>query len=129
MLDTNIVSDLIRNPAGKAAGRLATLGQDQLCVSIITACELRFGAAKSKSIRMAERVEAILARIPVLPLGPPADLHYGRIRTELAATGRLIGPNGLLIASHAAALGAVVVTANAGEFERVRDLRIENWLA
>ena len=128
MLDTNIVSDMIRHPAGKVAGRIAEAGEDNLCVSIITAAELKYGAAKSGSARLLARVEAVLARVPVLPLDVPADAEYGDIRASLEAAGRLIGPNDLLIAAHARSLGAVIVTANAGEFRRVRDLKVENWL-
>jgi tRNA(fMet)-specific endonuclease VapC len=128
MLDTNIVSDMIRHPAGRVAGRIAEAGEDNLCVSIITAAELRYGAAKSGSARLLARVEAVLARVPVLPLDVPADAAYDDIRASLEAAGRLIGPNDLLIAAHARSLGAVIVTANAGEFRRVRDLKVENWL-
>jgi tRNA(fMet)-specific endonuclease VapC len=128
MLDTNIVSDMIRHPAGRVAGRIAEAGEDNLCVSIVTAAELRYGAAKSGSARLLARVEAVLAQVPILPLDVPADAEYGDIRASLEAGGRLIGSNDLLIAAHARSLGAVIVTANAGEFRRVRDLKVENWL-
>jgi tRNA(fMet)-specific endonuclease VapC len=65
----------------------------------------------------------------VLPLEVPADTEYGRIRAELEAAGRPIGGNDLLIAAHAYATGATIVTANTGEFKRVRGLSVENWLA
>ena len=65
MLDTNIVSDMMRNPAGKVVGHIARVGEDTLCLSIVTAAELRFGAAKSGSSRLLARVEAVLARIAV----------------------------------------------------------------
>jgi tRNA(fMet)-specific endonuclease VapC len=74
-------------------------------------------------------VEAVLARVPVLPLDVPADAEYGVIRAELEATGKSIGPNDLLIAAHAQALGATIVTANVAEFRRVRGLTVENWIA
>jgi tRNA(fMet)-specific endonuclease VapC len=128
MLDTNIVSDLIRNPAGKAAGRLRAVGDDGLAVSIITAAELRFGAVKSGSTRLLSRVEAILDTLEVLPFDVPADAEYANIRVELEALGQPIGPNDLLIAAHARSLGTPIVTANATEFSRVRGLIVENWL-
>ncbi len=128
MLDTNIVSDMIRHPAGRIAGRIAEAGEDNLCVSIITAAKLRYGAAKSGSARLLARVEAVLARVPVLPLDVPAEAEYADIRASLEVAGRLIGPNDLLIAARARSKYAVVVTANAGEFRRVRALKVENWL-
>jgi tRNA(fMet)-specific endonuclease VapC len=128
MLDTNIVSDLIQNPAGKAAVRLRAVGDYGLAVSIIVAAELRFGAAKSGSPRLLSRVEAILDTLDVLPFGVPVDAEYANIRVELEASGKPIRPNDLLIAAHARSLGTTIVTANANEFSRVRGLNIENWL-
>ena len=129
MLDTNIVSDMMRNPAGNVAAHIARVGEDTLCLSIVTAAELRFGAAKSGSSRLLARVEAVLARVPVLPLDVPADAEYGGIRARLEAAGQPIGPNDLLIAAHATAVGATLVTANLGEFQRIPGLKLENWTA
>jgi tRNA(fMet)-specific endonuclease VapC len=128
MLDTNIISDLIKNPQGKAAKRIAKLGEDNICTSIIVAAELRYGCAKSGSKRLLKAVEDILDEIAVLPFDAPADAEYGGIRSELEAAGRPIGSNDLLIAAHASAAGATVVTANLDEFKRVRGLSAENWL-
>ncbi len=128
MLDTNIVSELARNPQGIVARRIADVGPDAICVSIITAAELRYGCAKKGSPKLLAQIEAILGSIPVLALDIPADAEYGAIRAELEVAGKPIGPNDLLIAAHAHALEAVLVTANIGEFKRVRDLRVENWL-
>lgn len=129
MLDTNIISDLIKNPQGKAAKRIARVGEDNVCTSIIVAAELRYGCAKSGSARLLKAVEDILSELTVLPLGVPADTEYGGIRAELEAAGRLIGSNDLLIAAHAYTTSATIVTANASEFKRVRGLKVENWLA
>ena len=129
LLDTNIISDLIRNPQGKAARRIARAGDDNICTSIIVAAELRYGCAKSGSIRLLKAVEGLLGEIAVLPFDVPADTDYGRIRRELEAAGKPIGGNDLLIAAHAKAIGATVVTANTEEFKRIRGLNVENWLA
>jgi tRNA(fMet)-specific endonuclease VapC len=129
MLDTNIVSDLIRNPQGRAARRIAKLGEDNICTSIIVAAELRYGCAKSGSKQLLKAVEDLLGEIDILPFEVPADTEYGGIRVELEAAGKPIGGNDLLIAAHAYATGATIVTANADEFSRVRGLRVENWLA
>lgn len=128
MLDTNIVSELARNPKGTVAKRIAEVGPDAICVSIITAAELRYGCAKKGSPKLLAQIEAILGSVLVLALDVPADAEYGGIRTELEAAGKPIGPNDLFIAAHAYALGAILVTANTGEFTRVRELRVENWL-
>ena len=129
MLDTNIISDLIRNPQGRAAKRIAKVGEDNICTSIIVAAELRYGCAKSGSRRLLSAVEDLLGEINVLPFDVPADAEYGGIRAELEAAGKPIGGNDLLIAAHASATGATIVTANTDEFKRVRGLKVENWLA
>jgi tRNA(fMet)-specific endonuclease VapC len=129
MLDTNIVSDLVRNPQGAAFDKIVEIGSDNLCVSIITAAELRYGCTRKGFPRLLQQVEAILGGLDILPLDVPVDVEYGGIRAELEAAGTPIGPNDLLIAAHAYALGATLVTANLGEFARVRGLSVENWLA
>ncbi len=129
MLDTNIISDLIRNPRGKAAERIASAGEDAICTSIVVAAELRYGCAKSGSKRLLKAVEGVLGEITVLPFELPADAEYGRIRSELEAAGESIGGNDLLIAAHARATSTTVVTANTDEFRRVRGLIVEDWLA
>jgi tRNA(fMet)-specific endonuclease VapC len=129
MLDTNIISDLIRNPQGKAARRIGKVGEDNVCTSIIVAAELRYGCAKSGSQRLLKAVEDLLGEINVLPFDVPADVDYGGIRAELETIGKPIGGNDLLIAAHACAIGAAIVTANTDEFKRIRGLKVENWLA
>jgi tRNA(fMet)-specific endonuclease VapC len=128
MLDTNILSDLIRNPQGRTARRIAKVGENNVCTSIIVAAELRYGCAKSGSMRLRKAVEDLLGEIDVLPFEAPADADYGALRASLEAAGTPIGSNDMLIAAHAEALGATIVTANADEFKRVRGLKTENWL-
>ena len=103
--------------------------EDNICTSIIVAAELRYGCAKSGSKRLLKAVEDMLGEINVLPFDVPADAEYGGIRSELEAVGKPIGGNDLLIAAHAYATGATIVTANADEFKRIRGLNVENWLA
>jgi tRNA(fMet)-specific endonuclease VapC len=129
MLDTNVISDLIKNPKGKAAKRIARIGEDNICTSIIVAAELRYGCAKKGSERLLKSVEDLLAEIDVLPFESPADVEYGNIRSELENAGKPIGANDFLIAAHATAVNATIVTANVDEFKRVRGLKVENWLA
>lgn len=129
LLDTNILSDLIRHPQGTVANRISAAGEDTVCTSVVVAAELRFGAQKSGSRRLAHRVDLILSALDVLALEPPADRHYGEIRQQLARQGTPIAPNDLLIAAHTLALDLTLVTANAQEFSRVPGLKVENWLS
>ena len=128
LLDTNVLSDLIRHPQGRVSKRISVVGEDAVCTGIIVAAELRFGAEKSASRKLADRVELVLSALEVLPLEPPAARIYGEIRQHLARQGSPIGPNDLLIAAHALSQDLTVVTANAAGFSRVPDLRVENWL-
>ena len=128
LLDTNILSDLIRQPQGNIAQRISSAGEDTVCTSVIVAAELRYGAEQSGSSQLADRVDLILSALDIQALEPPADRHYGKIRQYLTRRGIPIGPNDLLIASQALALELTVVSANAGEFSRVPGLKVENWL-
>lgn len=128
LLDTNILSDLMRNPHGHVADRIAQNGEQQVCTSIIVVAELRFGVAKTRSRRLAAQLAAILGGIAVLPFEAPADVTYSEVRTQLEQTGNPIGANDMLIAAQALSLGLTLVTANQREFSRVQGLTIENWL-
>ena len=128
LLDTNILSDLVRNPQGVVAAKITKAGEDTVCTSVIVAAELRYGAAKSNSARLTERIDLILSALEILPLETPADHKYATLRHYLTRQGTLIGPNDLLIAAHALAGGLTLVTTNAGEFSRVPGLKVENWL-
>ena len=128
LLDTNIVSDLIRNPKGRVATRIEKVGEAQIAVSVIVAAELRFGVAKGGSPLIADKVESLLKSIKVLSLEPPADACYATIRARLQSTGAPISGNDMLIAAHAMAVGYTLVTDNVREFSRIRNLKVENWL-
>ena len=128
LLDTNILSDLVRNPQGLVAAKITKAGEDTVCTSIIVAAELRYGAIKSNSAKLAERVDLILSALEILPLETPVDHQYASLRHHLTRQGTPIGPNDLLIAAHALANDLTVVTANIGEFSRVSGLKVENWL-
>ena len=128
LLDTNIVSDLVRNPRGKVAEEIRKVGEGQVCTSIIVAAELRYGATKKHSPRLLAQLEAVLGALEVLPFEAPADATYGLLRAQLERSGRPIGGNDLLIAAQALALGYTIVTDNENEFARIDELRRENWL-
>jgi tRNA(fMet)-specific endonuclease VapC len=128
LLDTNILSELVRRPRGRIADHIAKVGEQHVCTSIIVAAELRYGAAKKASARLTAQLEAVLGAVEVLALESPVDAIYGETRARLERAGQSIGANDLLIAAHALALGHTIVTDNEYEFSRVPDLRIENWL-
>ena len=128
LLDTNIVSELVKNPQGKLAGKMLASGWEKYsCTSIIVACELRYGAAKKQSPKLTFNVEQVLASLPVLPFQDAADATYAIIRTDLEQRGLPIGCHDLLIAAHACSLNLILVTANEQEFSRIPDLKVENW--
>ena len=128
LLDTNTVSDLIRNPGGGAARRIAVIGQGAVCTSVIVAAELRYGAIRRGSPILSLRVSEALERLEVLPFDTPADEAYAAIRTQLERSGRPISANDMFIAAHALSLGFILVTDNLREFARVEGLVCENWL-
>lgn len=128
LLDTNILSDLMKHPSGIVYKKILEVGEEKICTSIIVACELRFGIEKSGSVRLAESLDKILSAINILPLEIPTEHYYAKIRNYLEQSGTPIGPNDLLIASQALTLDLIVVSANKSEFSRVKDLQVENWL-
>ncbi len=93
LLDTTILSDLVRHPQGTVASRIATAAEESICTSIVAAAELRFGAVKSGSKKLADRVDLILSAVEILPMETPADRHYGDLRHHLMRQGTPIGPN------------------------------------
>lgn len=128
LLDTNILSELIREPA-RLQANIAAIGEPRLCTSIVNACELRFGAKKKGSKLLSGRVERLLEALEVLPLKDNVAPVYAEIRNHLESRGRPIGGNDYLIAAHAIGENCVLVTQNEREFRRVPNLVTENWLS
>ena len=128
LLDTNIVSNLVRDPHGRVADRIKAIGEQNICTSIIVSAELRYGTSKKASPRLTAQVEAVLGAIDTLPLDSPTDEIYGSIRMQLELAGTPIGGNDLFIAAQAIALDHTLVTDNDKEFARIDGLRVENWL-
>ncbi|MFO0483821.1 MAG: type II toxin-antitoxin system VapC family toxin [bacterium] len=128
MLDTNTLSDLIRNPQGALVQRLSSVEPDAVATSIVVACELRFGARRKGSDALTSRVEQLLGALTVLPFDEPADQHYADIRAALERAGTPIGSHDLFIAAHARSRGMTLVTHNTREFERVPGLSVEDWM-
>ena len=88
LLDTDIVSALVKDPAGALAARIAKLDPDSFCTSIVVAAELRYGACLKDSDKLTQQVATVLEAIEILPLDAPIDQHYGEIRAALARIGR-----------------------------------------
>jgi tRNA(fMet)-specific endonuclease VapC len=128
LLDTNILSDLVRKPHGEVAKAIARVGEQNVCTSVVVTAELRFGAAKSGSKRLVRQVDRILSALEILPLEPPADRQYASVRKPLEQRGHPIGPNDLLIDAQSLSENCTLVTANEREFSRVPSLKTENWL-
>jgi tRNA(fMet)-specific endonuclease VapC len=127
MLDTNAISELMRQPGGAFAQWSANIPAEQLFTSVVVACELRFGAKRKGSAALSRAVELMLGNLLVLPFGPPADAHHADIRATLEKAGRPIGSHDLFIAAHARSLKLTLVTRNMGEFSRVPRLRCLDW--
>jgi tRNA(fMet)-specific endonuclease VapC len=131
LLDSNALSELIRNPGGSVSQQFERKAADpanEMLTSIVTACEIRYGVVKKGSRTLSERVDRTLTAVEIVPLSVGVDALYAVLRTDLERKGQLIGPNDMLIAAHALALDAILVTDNVREFKRVKGLKIENWL-
>ena len=128
LLDTNILSHLVRQPQGPVADHIADVGEANVLTSVIVACELRYGAAKRGSRKLTRQVEAVLSAMAIRPLESDIERVYASIRVALERKGTPIGAHDMLIAAHARAIDAVCVTDNVAEFRRVPALKIENWL-
>ena len=129
LLDTNIVSLILKGRSQRAAEVMATKPRARVGVSVITEMELRFGLEKHPSPgRLKLVVDGFLSTVRVLPFPPEIASIYGRLRWALERAGRPIGPLDTIIAAHSVALGAILVTNNTAEFGRVAGLRCEDWV-
>ncbi|MBM3807709.1 MAG: type II toxin-antitoxin system VapC family toxin [Acidimicrobiia bacterium] len=128
MLDTDICSYIMKRSHPLVLERLRSVPVDDVCMSVVTKAELLFGVEVSP--RRAQDATALAAFLPYVDapaLDEDAALHYAEIRADLKRRGAMMGANDLFISAHARSLGLTVVTNNTAEFERVRDLKVENW--
>ena len=129
MLDTDVCIYLVNERDGALRSQFE-VNAHAICISSITYAELCFGAENSARVESNVReLEAFCLDLDILSFDSAAGVHYGEIRQALTRRGRVIGANDLLIASHARSADATLVTNNVGEFGRVPNLRIENWVA
>ena len=102
----------------------------KIFVPEVVRAELLHGCLRSaRPKRNVDAVERFLGPFRRLPFGGAAAEHYAQIRVELELSGRVIGPNDLLIAATVRAAGAILVTNNLREFQRVSGLECEDWMA
>ncbi len=127
LLDTDTLSHVLREPSGTVARRIAVVGEQAVATTPIVAGELRFGARRSGSHPLVERVDELLARLQVLPLDDRVAMAYADVRRALEQVGTPFPPNDLWIAAHALAEERIVVTGNVREFRRVAGLGVEDW--
>jgi tRNA(fMet)-specific endonuclease VapC len=127
LLDTNIVSFHIRSSSPMLQRRLRRIRAASVALSVVTEMEILYGLARNPRLRIAPLVEAFLAGITVLDLDSKVAGVYARARAALDAKGTPIGPLDLMIGAHALAIGATLVTSNAGEFRRIPGLKVVDW--
>jgi tRNA(fMet)-specific endonuclease VapC len=127
LLDTNTVSHLVRRHPG-VSQRVTAIPMTALAISAITEGELLFGLARRpEAVRLSAGVRELLLRLDVLPWDSHVAEVYGALRAHMAGLGRVLAPLDLLIAAHAQAVSAVLVT-NDQAFQQVPDLVIEDWV-
>ncbi|MEA2163457.1 MAG: tRNA(fMet)-specific endonuclease VapC [Thermoanaerobaculia bacterium] len=127
MLDTDTVSFALRGQ-GRVGTAILKHRPSDLCVSVITVAELRYGATRRKSAKLHELIGTFTRNVEVVPFDDPSALEFGRIASHLADAGSPIGELDTLIAAHAMSLDLTLVTNNGKHFGRVPGLRLDNWL-
>ena len=129
MLDPNICIYIMKKNPPQVLEKFLSLNSNEVGISSITQAELEFGACKSNNpLKNKLTLMIFLAGIKILPFDEKAATEYGDIRAALERRGTPIGANDLLIAAHARSLQLVLVTNNLKEFERIDNLKIENWI-
>ncbi len=130
MLDTNIISYLIKNRDFKLINKFEQISENAtICVSSITVAELFYGVKKRKNQKLEIAVRELLYPLEKVSFDENSALIYGDIRTELERNGEIIGSYDMLIAAHAKSIAAILVTNNMSEFKRVKNLKLENWVS
>lgn len=127
--DTDVISRTIRpDPPLGLVRRVGLHRLDEQLTTAITAAELLYGAARDPDTRRAERVRAMLASFRTVPFDGPAAKVFGPLRAELERGGQTLEANDLMIAAICLVRDLTLVTGNVRHFERVPELRVENWL-
>ena len=129
MLDTNIIAYAKNNRPEQVLKQFMKYKPEDLCISAITMAELEYGVCNStKPAQNRLALLTFLSNISIVPFDAAAAREYGDIRHVLKSIGELIGANDMLIAAHARSMNLTLITNNTREFERVPDLKLENWV-
>jgi tRNA(fMet)-specific endonuclease VapC len=127
LLDTNTASYVIKGNVPRVRERLLKIPMAQLAVSAVTEAELLFGAArKPEALELKRAVDEFLLRVEALPWDSAAARHYASVRAALERVDTPMGNLDMMIAAHALAVEAVLVT-NDRAFRRLGKLKLENW--
>jgi tRNA(fMet)-specific endonuclease VapC len=129
MLDTNICIYLMKHQPPEVAERFAQCYVGDVVISAITQAELEYGVACSgqQQARNRKALDAFLREVPAVAFDGEAAAVYGP--TRWATRARQRDALDKLIASHALALGVMLVTNNVADFAAYPDLKVENWVA
>ncbi|CAM3983969.1 type II toxin-antitoxin system VapC family toxin [Psychrobacter arenosus] len=128
LLDSNICIYIIKEQPPQVIEKFRQFQPQQIKLSTVSICELAFGVEKSGLIKNKVALEKFVKPFAIEPFDQACIWHYARLRNELQAKGQVIGSLDMLIAAHALALDATLVTNNVKEFDRVPNLRVENWI-
>ena len=129
ILDTNICIYIIKGKPLSVLEKLRGTHKNKIFISSITVAELEFGVRKSATPKKNETaLIEFLEPFKILDFDSRAAVEYGTIRYDLEKRGLPIGSLDLLIAAHAKSLNLILVTNNEGEFRRVANLTVENWV-
>ena len=129
MLDTNICIALIRQKSPAILKNLISHSPGEVGISSITLAELFHGAEKSaQRDRNFSALQEFMLPLELADFDQQAAVAYGKIRADLERSGQVIGSMDMLIAAHARSLNVILVTNNTREFQRVKDLDLEDWL-
>ncbi len=128
LLDTNICIYIINVRPPQVLAKFREHPPGTVAMSTVTACELAFGVAKSQSERNHRALQMFMAPLEILPFDESVVWQYAQIRSDLERQGQPIGALDMMIAAHALALSAILVTNNTKEFSRVANLKIETWV-
>jgi tRNA(fMet)-specific endonuclease VapC len=128
LLDTNIISQMMRDPGGIVTQKIATVGEKSVFTSLLAIAEVRFGIEKKQSQKLAKALDWLLPFLSVEPWTDPADRHYAALRADIEAKGLPVDQLDMLLAAQALADGATMVTDNEKHFRHIPGLKVENWL-
>ena len=128
MLDTDTASYIIKGNAPAIDARLRLLKTRQVRISVVTRAELRFGVRRlSGANRLAAEIEIFLSGVQTLSWDEAAADQFAEVQADLERMGTPIGSMDTMIAAHAKAIQATLVTSNTRHFRFVKGLSIENW--